>query len=47
MNTSKTYEFLVDAREPKNPMMRSIPPLCYPLSLAHMQEAAMDLVGIR
>ena len=44
---SKTYEFLVDAGRPKNPMMRNYAThYPYPLSLAPMQEAAMDLVGI-
>ena len=43
---SKTYEFLVDAGRPKNPMMRNYAThYPYPLSLAPMQEAAKDLVG--
>ena len=42
----KTYEFLVDAGRPKNPMMRNYAVhYPYPLSLALMQEAAMELVG--
>lgn len=42
----KTYEFLVDAGRPKNPMMRNYAiHYPYPLSLALMQEAAMELVG--
>ena len=42
---SKTYEFLVDAGRPKNPMMRNYAThYPYPLSLAPMQEAAKDLV---
>ena len=44
---SKTYEFIVDYGRPKNPMMRHYAThYPYPLSLAPMQEAAMDLVGI-
>ena len=43
---SKTYEFLVDAGRPKNPMMRNYAThYPYPLSLAPMQESAKDLVG--
>ena len=43
---SKTYEFLVDAGRPKNPMMRNYAThYPYPLSLAPMQEAAKGLVG--
>ena len=43
---SKTYEFLVDAGRPKNPMMRNYAThYPYPLRLAPMQEAAKDLVG--
>ena len=43
---SKTYEFIVDYGRPKNPMMRNYAThYPYPLSLALMQEAAMELVG--
>ena len=43
---SKTYEFIVDYGRPKNPMMRNYAThYPYPLSLAPMQEAAMELVG--
>ena len=43
---SKTYEFLVDAGRPKNPMMRHYAThYPYPLDLALMQEANKVLVG--
>ena len=43
---SKTYEFLVDAGRPKNPMMRHYAThYPYPLDLALMQEAIKVLVG--
>lgn len=43
---SKTYEFLVDAGRPKNPMMRHYAThYPHPLDLALMQEAIKDLVG--
>ena len=43
---SKTYEFLVDAGRPKNPMMRHYAThYPYPLDLTSMQEAIKDLVG--
>lgn len=42
----KTYEFLIDAGRPKNPMMRHYAThYPYPLDLKRMQEAIEDLVG--
>lgn len=43
---SKTYEFLVDIGRPKNPMMRNYAThYPYPVDLALMQEAIVDLIG--
>lgn len=43
---NKTYEFLVDAGRPKNPMMRHYAThYPYPLKLSLMEEAIEDLLG--